>query len=280
MKRVLITGGCGFIGSNLAKYLLNKGFDVSIVDNLSTGHRDNIKGLDVSLFVKDLCESVDELEEYDAVVHLAAFTSVIDSNIYPPTTWRNNVESTFNILEFCRQKGIRNFIFASSSAVNGDSIYGATKSVGESLCNSYSKYGIRSVCLRFANVYGKNSKNDSVIPILINKIKNQDYFKIYGDGKQTRDFVNVLDICQAIHLAIGKGSGIYEVGTCTETSINDLVAIMSQISGKSIRLKYEPIRVGEILNSVADISKAHKELGYIPQVKLEDGLKELWKEKS
>ena len=282
MKRILVTGGSGFIGSNLVRYLIQKGAEVNIVDNLITGRKENTDELRGKLFVQDVCKQLEfpaEIEKSDAVVHLAALTSVIDSNLSPSKTWHNNVESTFNMLEFCRENGIKRFVFASSSAVEGDSIYGATKITGEALCNSYRNFGIQTVCLRFSNVYGKFSSDEGVIPKFIDRLKNNQPIVVYGDGNQTRDFVNAKDICQAIWLALESKSGVFEVGTGIETSIKQLIELLDKVSGKSAVVNYHPIRSAEILNSVADISKSQKELGYNPEVSLEQGIREIWQER-
>lgn len=277
MDKILVTGGCGFIGSNLVRYLLDKNYRVGVLDDLRTSSRSNIDGLKVSLTVEDISQRVPYGAIWaDAIVHLAASTSVIESNLNPAETWHNNVDGIFNVLEFCRQNCIKRLVFASSAAVEGDSVYGATKKVGEILCKSYRRYGIETVCLRFSNVYGKFSNNEGVISKFVENIRQDKPIVVYGDGNQTRDFVNVQDICQAIELSLRAKPGGYEIGTGKETSINDLICILQKITGKSISIDYQPARGVEILHSVADISKAQSELGYVPCVELEQGIGELW----
>lgn len=281
--KVLVTGGCGFVGSNLVRYLKDKDCEVIVVDDLSTGHRKNLDGISARIFVQDIRDKIYDLFKYekiDAVVHLAAVADLIKASENPSKTWGINVNGTLNMLEFCRENNIKNLVLASSSAVEGNSLYGATKLAGEALCNSYNYTfeGFRNVCLRFSNVYGKYSNNDSVIPNFIKAIKSGNPLVVYGDGEQTRDYVHVLDICQAIYKSLITGSGVYEIGTEEETSINQLIKMISDMLGKELKVEYKPARSIDIRNSVANSHKAKYVLGYYPEISLKKGLKMAWQE--
>jgi UDP-glucose 4-epimerase len=276
MTKVLVTGGCGFIGSNLCSYLLEKGCEIKIIDDLSNSDCQNLpdnKNLDI--VVKDIRI---KLPKYDAdvVVHLAAKTSVIESGYNPLGTLGVNVNGIVNVLEYCRLNNINHFIFASSSAVEGNSIYGISKLIGEKLCSAYfHNYGIKTTILRFSNVYGKYSKG-GVIHEFINAVKHDNPIVIYGDGKQTRDFVHVNDICQAIFNSFDAKYNVYEIGTGVQTSINELVEILKSVSKRNIEVVYKPKRNAEIMYSFADILMAKEYLSYSPSISLRNGIESLW----
>jgi len=280
--RILVTGGCGFIGSNLVRYLANKDCEVLVVDDLSTGCRENLEGTSAKIFLQDVREPMyaRNLEKIDAVVHLAAVADLIKASENPKRTWKINVNGTLNMLEFCRENRVKKLVLASSSAVEGNSLYGATKSASEALCNSYNYTfeGFNNVCLRFSNVYGKYSHNDSVIPNFLKAAKEGKPLVVYGDGEQTRDYVHVLDICQAIYKSLTAGSGVYEIGTEKEVSINQLIRMIEIMIGKELNVEYKPARPIDIRNSVASINKAKYVLNYSPEISLEKGLGMLWQD--
>lgn len=266
-KNILITGGCGFIGTNLVMHLIKSGCKVRILDNLLTnsivwqeGRKTNITHepvlSTVDLMVGDIRDSgvVEKaVDGIDAVVHLAAHTGVVDSLKNPKEHWDTNVNGTLNILEACRYAGVRKFILASSNAAVGDqtppidelkvpqpmSPYGASKLAGEALCSAYyHSFGLNTTCLRFANCYGPYSEHKSgVIPRYMSWVNKGEPLIIYGDGNQTRDFIHVHDICKAIRLALitsdsGLQSGesnVFQIASGTETSINELVEIIKEI---------------------------------------------------
>jgi len=245
----------------------------------------------------------------DAVVHLAAHTGVIDSLKNPKENWDTNVNGTINLLEACRCRGISKFILASSNAVVGDqtppidelklpqplSPYGASKLAGEALCSAYYySFGLNTICLRFANCYGPYSEHKTgVIPMYMNWANKGESLIIYGDGNQTRDFIHVHDICQAIRLALITSdsglqtgeSNVFQIASGTETSINQLAELIKEIYAGSritslnsqISISYKPKRKGEIERNYSDITKAKKILGFKPEFKLRDGLKQLFK---
>jgi len=303
--KVLITGGCGFIGVNLVKFLCKRDFTVRVVDNLSVGKNEYLKALSLpkapQLIIEDIRnkEAMDEaVEGMDAVVHLAAHTSVVESLETPQKDWDINVNGTLNLLEACRQNGVDRFIFASSNAVVGEqdppidetkaprpvSPYGASKLAGEALCSSYYRsFGLGTVSLRFANCYGPYSDHKtSVVSRFMKSANEGKALTIYGDGNQTRDFVHVEDVCRAICLALtaqddSAFGGVFQVASGKETAINRLVEIIRAVTNIDFQIDYKPERAGEIRRNYSDISKAERELGFEPKIKLGDGLHDLWR---
>lgn len=310
--RLLITGGCGFIGANLCEYLLSKGgFELRVLDNLSTGRQEYLEqvqrrtGGKVELIRGDVRdrEIVDGAVKWaDAVVHLAAKTSVVDSLRAPEEVFQVNVMGTLNLLEACRKHGIERFVFASSNAAVGGqeppidekkvpaplSPYGASKLAGEALCSAYfGSYGIKAIVLRFANVYGPYSDHKtSVVAKFIRQAKNGEPLVIYGDGSQTRDFVHVRDVCQAIELSLSyepKGASdlVFQIGSGVETSLLQLVELIETLA-RDGRISLPPVRFagqrpGEIVHNFSDISRAKERLGYWPKLELEAGLADTWR---
>ncbi len=304
--KILITGGCGFLGTNLARYLTNQGYEVRILDNLSTAFpswRCSKSTPDSRLPKVDLLkgdirdrETVNNaVAGINAVIHLAALTSVVESVDNPENTWENNVGGTLNLLEACRRHDIKRFIFASSNAVAGEQLppidenkipqplspYGASKLAGEALCSAYwHSFGIKTLSLRFANLYGPFSDHKtSVIALFLKWIREAKPLIIYGDGEQTRDFVHVDDVCQAIHLSLksdGPFGEVFQIAGGKETSVNDLVRALKKVTGKKFEVTYQPERIGEIRRNYSDISKARRLLGFEPEIELVEGLKNLW----
>jgi UDP-glucose 4-epimerase len=315
-SRILITGGCGFVGINLCERLLAEGYsDISLLDNGSNSVAENLdivwgkqanpqarKPTIIDADVRDgerVCAAVRGM---DAVVHLAAFTRVVESLQDPAECYAINVQGTINVLEACRKAGVTRFVFASSNAAVGDantavheeipphplSPYGATKLIGEALCSAYAhSYGMQTAALRFANAYGPYcQKKGSVVALFLRTMLAGQPLTIYGDGRQTRDFIHVADICGAIARCLQamensstpqfKGE-IFQVATGIETSVLELVSVLTAATGLTPELVYRPPRAGEIIRNCSDITKLRERLGYRPEINLSDGIGGLYR---
>jgi UDP-glucose 4-epimerase len=299
MKSYLITGGCGFIGVNLIPRLIDQGARIRVLDNLSLGRREDVEPLGVELQVGDIrdpaavakaCESV------DAVVHLAAHTRVVESLSDPQLNFEINAIGTLNVLQACRAAGIPKMIFASTGgAILGEqkppvhenmvprpiSPYGASKLVGEAYCSAYAgAYGLKTVALRFSNVYGPYSYHKgSVVAQFFRNLLRGERIVIYGDGEQTRDFLYVADLVEAILLAdkIEPAGEVFQIASGRETSVRSLVdAMKAMLDDRKFDLRFEPARPGEILRNYASIEKARRVLGFDPKTQLNDGLRKTW----
>lgn len=292
--KVLVTGGCGFIGSNLIPLLVKEGHEVRVLDNLEVGSPDRIKNYPVELLVGDIrdAQMVEKaVQGMDAVVHLAAHTSVIDSIHHPDLDFEMNARGTFNLLAACRKQGVGHFVFASSNAPVGAtnppidetkaprpmSPYGASKLAGEGYCSTfYHSYGLQTVILRFANVYGPMSDHKgSVVAQFIRDIFENKQVKIYGDGAQTRDFIYVEDLCRAIlkGLEFEGGGETFQVATGIETSILHLAQMMQVLMpSHPFEIVFEPQRSGEIIKNYSNIQKANQVLNWYPRVQVNEGL--------
>lgn len=297
-KIVAVTGGLGFIGSHLISRL-NQNNDVVIVDDQSSGNIKNIEDLDFTKIDTDFGDitkvNLDKIfESVDYVFHMAAVTSVPQSVKDPLRSNEVNITGTLKVLEAARKCGVKKLIFSSSSAVYGEteilpiseknpinplSPYAVAKATGELYCNVYSEiYGLPTISLRYFNVFGPRqdpkSQYAAVIPIFIDKILKNESPIIYGDGEQTRDFVNVKQVVDANILAAqSKETGSYNIGLGKSTTINQLFEIIKESIGKDIEPVYEDERAGEIKYSVADVSKA-KSIGYSPKNDFTDELAE------
>lgn len=294
-SEILVTGGCGFIGANLVRGLLIAGYKVRVLDNLSIGRRKVLDGLECELTVGDIrdAEVVDiATQGVDAVVHLAAKPGVIDSINDPQTDFRVNAEGTLTVLDACARNQVSGFVFASTGAVLGEaqlplnearlprplSPYGASKLSGEAYCSAYhGSFALKTVCLRFSNVYGPFSHHKkSVIAEFIRRAYRQDPLVIYGDGNQTRDFIFVGDLVDAIIAALQTddvGGEVFQIASGSQTSVNDLVALFSDMLGQSPDTEYRPPRRGEVRFSYASVNKAREMLGHEPSVSLARGLR-------
>jgi UDP-glucose 4-epimerase len=288
-KIVAVTGGLGFIGSHLVKRL-SENNDVIIVDNQSSGNIENIKDLDFSRIDTDLGDITEVnleriFEGVDYVYHLAAVTSVPQSVNDPLRSNEVNITGTLKVLEAARRCGVEKLVLSSSSAVYGEteflpiseknhinplSPYAVTKATGELYCRVYSEiYDLSTISLRYFNVFGPKqdpkSQYAAVIPIFIDKLLKNQRPVIYGDGEQTRDFVNVKQVVDANILASESSeTGTYNIGLGRSTTINHLFEIIKEIMHKDIKPVYKDERPGEIKHSVADISAA-KSIGYSPK---------------
>jgi len=301
MSKILVTGGCGFIGSHLVDALLDEGHEVVIVDSLATGKLENIEHLlDKVDFYKEDIRNLDMLrkliESVDYVYHEAALGSVPRSVADPLTTNDVNVTGTLNVLIAAREAGVKRVIFASSSSVYGDtptlpkiesmrpmpmSPYAVSKLAGETYMQAfYHSYGLETVSLRYFNVFGPrqdpNSQYAAVIPLFVSALLNGDSPVIYGDGTQSRDFTYVQNVVHANLLAMkteethGEAVNI----ACGEaTTINELLSSLCKQCGEHIEAIYAESRPGDVKHSLADFTAAHELLGYSPSMTFSDGIR-------
>lgn len=289
---ILVTGGAGFIGSTLAPMLLADGHEVRVLDNLSVGKRSALSGLEVELIEGDIRDQADvdeAVEGVDAVVHLAAHTNVIDSQSQPRLDCETNVGGTLNLLMACHKHGVARFVFASSNAPIGEaappideskparplSPYGASKLAGEGYCSAFAgSFGLGTVILRFANVYGPLSHHKgSVVARFIKDALATGELTIFGDGEQTRDFIYTQDLCRAIVAGLKSdvAGETFQIATGVETPIIQL-ARMVQTHFPQTQIVHEGQRPGEIVRNYSNIQKAQTLLHWTPQVFLEEGL--------
>ena len=297
--KVLITGGAGFIGSHLVRLLQAKGEGVAVADNFSTGLRENLPD-GTAVYECDVTSpelaNVFEAVRPDAVVHLAGQTTVHVSMADPGLDAAQNVIGSVHVLEQARQCGGKRVIFASTAASYGDvaedhlpidefeplaplSFYGLSKVTVERYLDLYHKaYGLDYVVLRFANVYGERQGDGGeggVISIFTKRVAKDEPITIFGDGKQTRDFVYAGDIARGIDAALRThhANRAYNLSTQTETSLKELVAVLAKVSGKRIVPRYEDARTGDIYKSLLANGRARRSLGWEPQTSLEEGLR-------
>ena len=298
MKKVLVTGGAGFIGSHTVESFLEAGYKVVVVDNLSSGKIENINSLDVEFFNCDI-RDISELEkvfgtcEIDYVVHNAAQISVSKSIKNPVHDADINIIGILNLLELCVKYSVKKVVFSSSVAVYGTSetlpvdetwqlcpasFYGLSKQTGESYVELYKKfYGLDYVVLRYANVYGERQdlKGEAgVVSIFIDRLLNGEPLCIDGDGAQTRDFVYVRDVARANLLAVSEDikNSVFNVSGNTEVSINELAMILNEVSGDSMEVLYGEKRTGDIERSRIDNSRIKEQLGWEPEYSLREGV--------
>jgi UDP-glucose 4-epimerase len=299
LPRSLVTGGAGFIGSNLANLLLEKGHEVVVLDDFSSGYRVNLDGLrDVRVIeadVRDADAVSDAMEQVETVFHLAASVGNKRSIERPVDDADVNLLGTLRVLEAARRSGVRKVVFSSSAAIFGelkvlpipeehpldpDSPYGVSKLAAEKMCLAYAKlYELEAICLRYFNVYGPHQRYDAygnVIPIFAYQLASGETLTVYDDGEQTRDFVNVRDVASANLLASqARGiSGAFNVASATSVTINQLIELMGSVSGITPKVQHAEPRKGDVRHSLADITAVKAALGYEPRIELRDGLKE------
>ena len=299
IRRALVTGGGGFIGSSIVRALLEQdGAEVAVLDNFSSGYRANLEGVPVTLHEADVRspEAVaDAMSGCDTVFHLAASVGNARSIAYPLDDAAINVLGTLHVLEAARRHGVAKVVFSSSAGIFGelktlpiredhpvepDSPYGATKLAGEKLCLSYSKlYPLRCACLRYFNVYGERQRYDAygnVIPIFMHRLLAGEPLVVFGDGEQTRDFVNVADVAEAnVRAARARDvAGAFNVASGSRVTINELVRLMSDASGIRPGVEHAGPRPGDVRHSLADISAARAAFGFAPRVGLPEGLRD------
>ena len=289
--KVLITGGAGFIGKHLTKFLLDRGCHITIFDNFSNSEKDDVSFLvdmDVKIIegdITDLQSIVDAVKDHDVVVHLAAKISVPESVKNPDETFHVNVDGTKNLLIACKKNHIKKLIAASSAAVYGKgsenvkltenspmnpiSPYGESKvRMEEEIRKFILEYKIDSVILRFFNIFGdwQSPEYAGVITKFIKKIKDKESLEIFGDGKQTRDFISVNDVTNSIYCAINDGSvGTYNIASGKAVTINELATLMISLSGKDLSIKYLDSKEGDVRYSQADIILSEKEINFSPK---------------
>ena len=299
--KFLVTGGAGFIGSNIAEELLKRGNSVRVLDNFSTGRRENIKEIlnDIELIEGDICNYdavVKSVKGIEVILHEAALPSVPRSIIDPIKSNEVNVGGTLNVLNAAKDNGVKRVVFASSSSIYGDtpelpkhegmipnplSPYAVSKLTGEKYCNVFSKiYGFETTALRYFNVFGPrqdpSSQYSAVIPKFIKAILSDEQPTIYGDGEQSRDFTYIANVVDANILAATKEyeSGLAMNCAChDQITLNQLVNEINSLLGKRIKPKYIDPRAGDIKHSFAAIEKIKSTLGFSPSVSFEEGLK-------
>jgi nucleoside-diphosphate-sugar epimerase len=294
--KALVTGGAGFIGSNLVDLLLAEGHDVVVLDDLSSGYAENI--IPDTEFVEGDISAPGVVESAAAgckvIFHLAASVGNTRSIDNPVRDSEINVIGTLRVLEAARTHGIRRIVASSSAGIFGelktlpiaedhpqdpDSPYGASKLAAEKMCLVYNKlYGMSNVALRYFNVYGRRQRFDAygnVIPIFAERILRHQPVTIYGDGEQTRDFVNVADVAQANYRAgiSPDAAGAFNVGSATRISINALAEMMIDMTGETAEVLHGDPRPGDVRDSLAAVDAARKAFGFDPSVQLDDGLR-------
>ncbi len=311
MPRYLVTGGAGFIGSNICEYLLRRGDYVRVLDNFSNAPRKNLSFLEeipgaserfelLEGDVRDFKTCLSACEGVDFVLHQAALGSVPASVKDPATYHEVNATGTLNLLLAARQQGVKRFVYAGSSSAYGDegensprpkredflprplSPYAVSKLTGEYYCQIFpALYGLGTVILRYFNVFGPRqdpkSQYAAVIPKFITSLLKKEPPVIFGDGEQTRDFIFVEDVVRANLLACQAGGEIVgqviNVASGKAVSINELYSLIAKIVGSHLPPHYAPPRAGDVRHSLADISKAQKLLGLYDFTPLEEGLK-------
>lgn len=301
--KVLITGGAGFIGSHLAEHF-NENHEVFILDNLSTGHRSNVSFIDEKHFIENsitnkiFIKNLIVEQNFDIIIHLAAIVNVVDTINNPILSQTVNIEGTLNLLEVNRQynSNLKKFIFASSAAVYGntellpqtvqsfidpESPYAIEKYSGEQYTKLYNTlYNLPTTALRFFNIYGPrqdpSSPYSGVLSIMNNKFYNDDTFTFFGDGKQTRDFVYVKDLVQAISIVINNeetNGKILNLGTGKQLSLVQMFSEFEKLYNKTIPYDFSKPRNGDIKHSYAQIDDLNN-LGYLAKYNVQEGLKE------
>jgi UDP-glucose 4-epimerase len=299
-RTVLVTGGGGFIGSNLVRALLERGDTVKVLDNFSTGNRANLAGLDVEVIEGELrsYERVhNAVRGAEVVFHLGALGSVPRSVQDPLTSSAVNVEGTLNVLLAARDSGVRRVIYSSSTSVYGTtrelptpetspvdpiSPYGVAKLAAERYCVSFSRVyeSFESVVLRYFNVFGPRqspvSQYAAVVPLFIRAIDAGEPLTIHGDGEQSRDFTyvaNCVDATLSAAEAPDASGRIFNIAGGRPASVNEVADTIGEILGKPVEKVHAPARAGDIRDSWADLSAARSVLGYEPRVPLDDGLR-------
>jgi UDP-glucose 4-epimerase len=300
MNKILVTGGCGFIGANLIPMLIAKGFDVRVLDNLSKGSKQYVSGCNVEIHEGDIRNELDvakALVGVDGIIHLAAFGSVVESVTDPVENFDNNTKGTFVLLNESRKAGVKKFIFSSTGGalignavppVNESSVprpispYGSSKLCCEAYCSSFAhSYDMSITALRFANVIGPVSwHKKGAVTAFMKALLNEKPITIYGDGSATRDFLYVNDLCGGIISAYEKsltGFNPIHLASGREVSVKELAeAIMVVAGSMGHAIEYLDTRVGEVEKNFATYDHAKDVLGFEPSVSLKEGLEKTW----
>jgi UDP-glucose 4-epimerase len=298
---ILVTGGAGFVGATLVRRLVTSGYQVRVIDNLSTGDAEHLAGVDAELVkgdIRDPAAMDDALKGMSAIVHLAAAGSVIGSVQDPEMNFEVNVLGTFRVLDAARRAGIERVVQASTGgALIGDatppvnekslpkpiSPYGASKLAGEGYAHAFAKtYGVRTVAIRFGNVYGPwCARKRGVINLFFESIHSGVPLVIYGDGSASRDYVHVDDISNALQLGLEKdvpGGTVLHAASGVETPVKDLADLCRQAAGVPDHpIEFRPKRAGEVGRNFASYDLANQLLGYAPTVAREVGIPRTWK---
>jgi UDP-glucose 4-epimerase len=302
MKKCIVTGGAGFIGSALVRGLLSSGdTTVEVIDNLSTGHRHNLDEIagqisfhDVD--IRDFAALSPIITGADTVFHIAAVPSVPKSIVDPVPSHESNIDGTFNVLRACVEGKVRKVVYAASSSAYGDTLvlpkvetmipnpkspYAAQKLLGEYYCSTFSScYGLDATSLRFFNVYGPRqdpgSPYSGVISVFMTCLLQGTSPTIHGDGEQTRDFTYIDDVVALVIKASnapGVSGKVFNAGNGNRYSLNEIWKTLQKIEGVSIPANYGPPRAGDVRDSQADTTAAVKELGHAPRFSIEEGLR-------
>lgn len=305
-RRILITGAAGFIGSNLADDLLEKGFSVMGIDNFDPFYSREIKESNISAALKQRSFKFNEGDIRDAgfldscfsefkpdtIVHLAAKAGVRPSIKDPASYFEVNVSGTLNLLEAMKRNSINRLLFASSSSVYGNnkkvpfaesdnvdfpvSPYAASKKAGELVCHTYHHlFNMDIFCLRFFTVYGPRQRCDLAINKFTKAILQGEPITLFGDGTTSRDYTHIIDTIQGIEKALAylKGFDIFNLGESDTISLSKLVSLLERSTGEKAEINYLPLQEGDVLQTFADISKSKRILGYNPMVNIEDGIR-------
>ena len=307
MKKILITGGAGFIGSHLIDQLLSEGgWKISVVDDFNDFYDPAIKRENIAPYLSHpdfkLCEA--DIRDYDAlarvfagasfdcIVHLAARAGVRPSLTEPRIYVETNINGTLNLLELARTNGVQRFIFGSSSSVYGEnkkvpfseadpifnpiSPYAATKAAGELICHSYAHlHGLRIICLRFFTVYGARQRPDLAIHKFAKLISAGQPIPVFGDGSTRRDYTYVDDIISGVRAAMDYDQSNYEVinlGESRTVELRELISLLEKALGREAIIDRQPRQPGDVPQTYADIAKARRLLGYNPQTQIEEGI--------
>ena len=302
MAKFLVTGGAGFIGCNLVRYLLGKGHEVVVLDDFSTGKRENLAGVTgaMRLVEGDIRDrsAVDAcVAGCAAIFHEAALGSVPRSVAEPVLSHDVNVNGTITVLEAARAAGVKRVIFAASSSAYGDqkqspkhegmvpmpiSPYASGKVACEMYLRAYAAvYGMETLCLRYFNVFGPHQDPmgayAAVIPAFVSRLLRGQSPAVYGDGEQSRDFCYVDNVCEANYQAATAAASVCDgralnIACCQATSLNQILAILRDLLDTDVRAVYEPPRAGDVKDSLAAIDAARETIGYQPKVFFRDGL--------
>ena len=308
MKKILITGGAGFIGSHVADHLLaDGGWQVSVVDDFNDFYEPAIKRENIAAHLQNPAYRLHEADirdqsalkrvfaenNFDCVVHLAARAGVRPSLRQPQLYAETNINGTLNLLELARERTVKQFIFGSSSSVYGNnanvpfsedyptgqpiSPYAATKAAGELLCHTYSHlYAMRCICLRFFTVYGARQRPDLAIHKFARLISAGKPIPVFGDGTTHRDYTYIDDCLTGVRAAIDYAASDFEVinlGESRTVELREMISLLEQELGQRAIIDRQPLQPGDVPQTFADISKARRLLGYNPQTQIEDGIR-------